>query len=205
MADNVILPGTGTPVATDDIGGVHYQRVKLVTAEDAASEPIGDDDKGSSRSLWSTIRPNLYDQSQNSAGLTNASYAAGEVLGTGWVFTNAARAAGGALRVHSISVLDKVDLLTTIQLWFARDSITFGTDNNTPSISDSDGEKLLPGGIGIALTDLGGLKWGSIDGLDLWLPLTGTSLYVYATTPIALGSGWAVATDIRINIIGELA
>lgn len=29
MADNVTLPGTGEPVATDDISGAHYQRVKL--------------------------------------------------------------------------------------------------------------------------------------------------------------------------------
>jgi hypothetical protein len=29
MADNVILPGTGESVATDDIGGQQYQRIKL--------------------------------------------------------------------------------------------------------------------------------------------------------------------------------
>ncbi|MFN7185912.1 MAG: hypothetical protein ACK5VE_06050, partial [Alphaproteobacteria bacterium] len=33
MADNVILPGTGEPIATDDIGtspsNAHYQRIKI--------------------------------------------------------------------------------------------------------------------------------------------------------------------------------
>jgi hypothetical protein len=29
MADNVILPGTGEPVATDDISGIQYQRIKV--------------------------------------------------------------------------------------------------------------------------------------------------------------------------------
>lgn len=30
MADNVTLPGTGEVIATDDIGGVQYQQMKLV-------------------------------------------------------------------------------------------------------------------------------------------------------------------------------
>lgn len=43
MANNVTLPGTGAPVASDDIGGVHYQRVKLMdgTEDSAAVIPGG--------------------------------------------------------------------------------------------------------------------------------------------------------------------
>ena len=38
MADNVTLPGTGEVIATDDISGVQYQRVKLdVGGADATS------------------------------------------------------------------------------------------------------------------------------------------------------------------------
>lgn len=33
MADNVTLPGTGEPIATDDIGGVQYQRIKLTDGQ----------------------------------------------------------------------------------------------------------------------------------------------------------------------------
>lgn len=40
MADNVILPGTGESIATDDIGGVQYQRVKLDVGGDGASSPV---------------------------------------------------------------------------------------------------------------------------------------------------------------------
>jgi hypothetical protein len=51
MADNVTLPGTGEIVATDDIGGVQFQRVKLaagaegvaVDVSDAAPLPVRDD------------------------------------------------------------------------------------------------------------------------------------------------------------------
>jgi hypothetical protein len=41
MSDNVILPGTGESVATDDIGGVQYQRIKLVDSTENSTTPIG--------------------------------------------------------------------------------------------------------------------------------------------------------------------
>ena len=41
MADNVTLPGTGEVIATDDIGGVQYQMVKLVDATPDSTTPIG--------------------------------------------------------------------------------------------------------------------------------------------------------------------
>ena len=41
MADNVpITPGTGTNIATDDVGGVHYQKVKIDLGGDGASTPV---------------------------------------------------------------------------------------------------------------------------------------------------------------------
>lgn len=40
MSDNVTLPATGTAVATDDVGGVQYQRVKLDVGGDGASLPL---------------------------------------------------------------------------------------------------------------------------------------------------------------------
>jgi hypothetical protein len=44
MADNVpITAGTGTDVATDDVAGVHYQKVKLDGGGDGATSPITGD------------------------------------------------------------------------------------------------------------------------------------------------------------------
>lgn len=41
MADNVsVTPGAGTTIATDDVAGVHYQRVKLDGGGDGAAAPI---------------------------------------------------------------------------------------------------------------------------------------------------------------------
>lgn len=39
MADTVpITPGVGAPIATDDIGGVHYQRLKLISGVDGVND-----------------------------------------------------------------------------------------------------------------------------------------------------------------------
>lgn len=43
MADNVeVTPGTGTPIATDDVGGVQYQRVKLDAGDNGVTRPLID-------------------------------------------------------------------------------------------------------------------------------------------------------------------
>lgn len=39
MADNINIAPTGsTPIATDDVGGVHYQKVKLVNGNDGIDD-----------------------------------------------------------------------------------------------------------------------------------------------------------------------
>ena len=64
MADNVpITAGTGTSIATDDVGGVHYQRIKLVTGEADTAERIGDNDEGTARALWVAGAPADVDSS----------------------------------------------------------------------------------------------------------------------------------------------
>jgi hypothetical protein len=40
MADNVTLPASGVDVATDEIGGKHYEKVKLVRGEDGSTTPV---------------------------------------------------------------------------------------------------------------------------------------------------------------------
>ena len=38
MTDNTTLPGTGDTIADDDISGVKYQRVKLITGNDGSND-----------------------------------------------------------------------------------------------------------------------------------------------------------------------
>lgn len=40
MADNVTLPGAGDVVATDDVGGRHFQLVKLASGADGTATPV---------------------------------------------------------------------------------------------------------------------------------------------------------------------
>lgn len=41
MPDDVTLPGTGVVIASDDVGGVQYQKVKLIDSADGSSTPVG--------------------------------------------------------------------------------------------------------------------------------------------------------------------
>lgn len=44
MADNIaVTPGTGATIATDDVGGIHYHKVKIDAGGDGASAPVGGD------------------------------------------------------------------------------------------------------------------------------------------------------------------
>ena len=40
MADNITLPGSGSVAATDDVSGVHFQKVKLDLGGDGATAPV---------------------------------------------------------------------------------------------------------------------------------------------------------------------
>lgn len=77
MADNVTLPGVGLDVATDEVGGKHYQRVKIGIGADgaaadlafgqaamAASLPVVVASNQSALSVASTLAPNATEADQ---------------------------------------------------------------------------------------------------------------------------------------------
>jgi len=51
MADNIVLPGTGSSVATDDIGGNQFQRMKLTLGADG----VNDGDVSSANPMPATV------------------------------------------------------------------------------------------------------------------------------------------------------
>ncbi len=203
MADNVpITAGSGTSIAADDVGSVFYQRIKLVTAEDGSAEPIGDLDNGAVRSLYVHPRPDTVIPSTpvSSAGLTIAStaYSIGDCLGTGWTIPNAAKASGGTGRIIGVDFRDYADIVTAVTFFMFQGSVTFGTDNAAPSLSDADSLKFV-GQLPMALTDLGSVRVGSADSLSIPYVLDGTDLLVYATTTVA-HTFFGAVTDLRLRV-----
>lgn len=149
------------------------------------------------------VATNTYEQTQNSSGLTTGAtpYAIGDTLGAGWTFTNAVAASAGEARLTGVVLLDKGDVTVAVDLWFASASITFGTDNAAPSISDTDAEKIV-GTVSVSMQDLGSNRIGTWSGA---MPYTcdATSLFVYAITRAAHNQ-FAAATDLRLKLFAEL-
>ena len=196
MADNT-APSADPSVATDDIAGVHHQRVKLV---DGTLDGTGAIPGDATRGLAVEPRSKMLAQSQASSGLTTAStsYAANDVLGAGWEFTNMARAAGGGGRVLGAVLLDKGDVITSVDLVLSSGSISFGPDNGAPAVSDTDGEK-LQGTITVVALDYGGCRVADIGEIGKPYVCDATSLFVYARTAAA-HSFFTAATDLRLKL-----
>lgn len=83
MADNVTIPasgnGTATPVvATDDVSGVHFQKVKLDVGADGASDPVSGslpvDDNGGSLTVDGTVAVSNFPATQPVSGTGNVAH-----------------------------------------------------------------------------------------------------------------------------------
>ena len=73
MADNVaITPGSGATIATDDVGGAQYQRIKLDLGGDGASSPLlrGQQTKANSLPVVLASDHDLVPVSDNGGSLT---------------------------------------------------------------------------------------------------------------------------------------
>lgn len=141
MADNfVFTPGSGANGASDDIGGVHYQRIKqtlgadgVATADQAGRVVSGSDgaayvDNRIYRSVF-TITP----------AINTSIYASGDCLGGLNTITNAARYSGGGGVITSVVVLDKTQAQrAAIDLFFFSTSVTSAGNNNPVAFSDAD-------------------------------------------------------------------
>lgn len=228
MADDITFqsttlatPASGVVAATDDVAGKHYQRVKITdgTADstnhlvvDSGGRIVTKVSDGTDTMLVNTdgsinvagsftTSLSIADQSQTSSGLTTATtaYSDNDVLGAGWTFTSMCTASGGFGAIVGAQLIDKGDVTTTVELFFADQTITFGTDNSAVSISDADAANLVPVRLGIPMNDLGGVRVGNAQ--DVWLPYkcNATSLFVYARTLVG-HNFFAAATDLVLRL-----
>lgn len=140
MVDNIaITAGAGTTIATDDVSGVHYQRVKLVdgTLEGTAAIP-GDATDG----LRVNTRGGGIVIAQTPT-ITAGAYSAGDAVGGKLTFANAARVSGGKGVINSITLVDDGNVKAALELWLYNQDFTANNDNATFDPSDADNENLV--------------------------------------------------------------
>jgi len=193
MADNVdITAGSGTKISTEEIttlngGGVsaqHLQRVIIAarTADGTAIDVPADTVTGKLRFAQSF---DTFRISVTSGGLTTSAvpYVAGDVLGTLFTLANAALASGGTGCIRNVVLVDESDVTGPIDVFYFRGSVTFGTDNSGPSISDADALQLVAVVPMVSTVDLGGVRVAVAHNLSIPYDCdSGTSLYAGLVT-----------------------
>lgn len=134
--DNVnITAGTGTSIATDDVSGVQYQRMKLVDGTLNGTDAIvGDAASG----LFVNPKRSIA-RVQVTPTISTAIYATGDQLGSLMTITNAARVSGNGGVLLGITVLDKTQAQrSAMDLFFFDRSVTAAADNAIATFSDAD-------------------------------------------------------------------
>lgn len=192
-------PGLGASVATDYVGGVHVQRVKIQHGADGFASDVSRDDP-----LPVTTSSRIVDVTLSLD--TSAAYAAGDVLADTQVVSNAMRIINGHGLLSSVIVIDQDDQKQPLDLVFLSANVSLGTENAAPSITDANALHVL-GIVRVLATDyidLGGVSVATVAGLTLGLQAaSGTSdLYVAALTqgaPTHTASGLVL----RLNIITD--
>lgn len=126
MVDNIaITAGTGTTVATDNISGANYQRIKMVLGADG----VADGDVSSS--LPMPTSPPVAVPFTITPTVTAGAYATGTVVGGLISITGAARNSGGSGTVQSVII----DVKTTLTA--AYDVIFFDTQPTNSTFTDN--------------------------------------------------------------------
>ena len=128
MADNVaITAGSGTTIATDDIAGVHYQYVKLVsgTLDDTTVIP------GTSAGIMVEAHRDLQRIAVQATSLTTTTpaYTAGDQVGAQFTFANAARVSGGSGTVVGVVMQSYQDVIGAVDFVIFDSSVTLAGDN----------------------------------------------------------------------------
>lgn len=175
MADNIqITAGSGTSIASDDIGGVQFQRVKVTWGADGSATDTSAVDPLPVATPVSHVDVTL--------SLDTSAYTAGDVLADTQVVTNAMRANDSLGILQSVVAIDEDDQGAAFDLHFFSANGSLGTENAAPSTADADARTWL-GKVSIGTgdwIDLGGVRVASIANIGLAVkPASGTrNLYV---------------------------
>lgn len=142
MADNVaITAGSGTSIATDDIGGAQYQRVKIAAGPDGThtADVAGRAVSGTSGALYVENRPRIARFQLTPVISNGVAYASGDCLGPLQTVSNAVLYSGGSGVLTGITVLDKTQAQRPpMDLVFFDRTVTTAADNAAFTCSDAD-------------------------------------------------------------------
>ena len=159
MADNVVIPATGggtaTPViATDDVGGVHYQAVKIDLGGDGLSSPLLRGQQTAANGI--PIAPPSDDTVTVSVDITRpadaSAYAAGDAFANstsapttgGFQLTGVARGAGKTALLTDVALIYSNATPDVVgELWVFDSAVNAVNDNAAFSLSDADARRLV--------------------------------------------------------------
>lgn len=196
MADNTTASADPT-VATDQVGTVHYQRMKLVDGTLEGTDAIpGTAERGLSVDPRAKI-VRLSDTPTISAG---TAYAAKDAVGGLLTFASAARASGGSCRIDAVQIVDADQEMANLDLVLFDRSITAPTDNAVFDPTDAELANVvavIPIGAG-AYADFNDNAVANLTGLGITALLNGTDLYgvlVARDTPT-----YTATSDITVTV-----
>lgn len=136
MADGIaVTAGAGTTVGTDDVGGVHYQKIKLydATADSSAAIP-GDATNG----LYVNVKARTK-RVQVTPTIDTNIYTSGDCLGELVSIANATSYSGGGGKIVGVTVVDKTQAQrSAMDLYFYSQSVTQAGNNAPFAPSDAD-------------------------------------------------------------------
>lgn len=178
MADNVpISAGVGTSVATDDVGGVHYQRIKLDGGADGVATPIVAGQQSMASSLPVVLASNQSDVPVGGSPI-------GGVTETAPASDTASSGLNGRLQRIAQRLTSLIALLPA--------SLGQKTKANSLAVtlaSDQD-----------ALAVVGNVAHGAVDSGN-GVKISGVARTAGQPTPVAIGA----RVDLRQSVYGDLA
>ena len=132
MADNLgITTGSSANVATDDVSGAHYQKIKLDVGGDGATLPV-------SATANAIPVKALDDVITIDCSVATNAYAEGDVLFATQEVAGFSTAADITSILQSIVVLDPDDQGIGVDLIFFNANTSLGTENSAPDADDTE-------------------------------------------------------------------
>ncbi|WP_119392726.1 hypothetical protein [Taklimakanibacter lacteus] len=178
MADNVSLPGAGSVIASDEVSGVQFQKVKLDLGGDGLSAPLvsGQATSASSVPVVGPSDDQIAVQVDITRPADTTAYAVNDALADstsgptagGFTLASMAKVSGGSGIITDVIVTSSNDPATPLQceVVFFNQAVTAINDNAAFAVSDAEIKTCL-GKIGLALEDMGNNDFAHASGLAI--------------------------------------